>query len=332
MKQKEINVAFIGAGNIAYQHMLALKQIPDANIKGLYDIDGEVLQKRSEEFGGEVHSSIDNLLDNVKPDVVFICLPPYAHGEAEFACIERRIPFLVEKPQSNDMDLARTISDKVQEAGIITCAAYMNRYRKGVNEAKRLLQTYPVSSLSGGWLFETPLNHPWITRKKLSGGQLLEQTTHLFDLIRYLCGEITEVQGYGCKGIVPQSESYDIEDASIVSLKLESGAVASIQSSWSAGFDRFIYLNAFGPDIQIQFENWELDVQMKARHSPDVIRIPGESNIFEIEISNFLSAVKEGNFNGIKSDYADGVKSLRISFAALKSIETGDSVLLDDLG
>lgn len=330
MQNEKMNVAFIGTGNIAYQHMQALKEIPNVEIVGLYDLNERVLQIRQSQFGGKIYSSIDQMLNDSIPDTVYICLPPYAHGEAEFSCIERRIPFLVEKPLSVDFSLAKKIADEVQKSGIVTCSAYMNRYRKSVNEAKKLLETYPISLVSGGWLYKTPVNHPWITKKDLSGGQLLEQTTHLFDLVRYLCGEISEVQCYGCKGIIPQTEAYDIEDATVVSLKLKSGAVASIQSSWSVGFDRFIYLNLLGPDIQIQFQNWEFDAQIKSRNTHDTSIINGENNILAVESRAFLDAIRRNDPTKIKSDYVDGVRSLQISFAALKSLETGNPIRLEE--
>ena len=330
MEDKNLNIAFIGTGNIAYQHMQALKEVDNVTIAGLYDLNEELLKTGQAEFGGKAYSSIDQMLDDSNADAVYICLPPYAHGEAEFSCIERRIPFLVEKPLSNDLSLAQKIADEVQKSGLITSSAYMNRYRKSVNEAKKLLEVYPVSLINGGWLYETPVDHPWITKKELSGGQLLEQTTHLFDFVRYLCGEITEVQCYGCKGIIPQTKSYNIEDATVVSLKLKSGAVVSIQSSWSAGFDRFIYLNLFGPDIQIQFQNWEFDAQIKSRNNPDTTIIYGEKNILAIESRAFLDAIRENNPAKIKSNYLDGVKSLQISLAALKSLETGNPIHLDE--
>ena len=326
-----MNVAFIGTGNIAYQHMQSLKEIPDVDIVGLYDLNDKILQIRQAQFGGKIYSSIDYMLDDSNPDAIYICLPPFAHGKAEFSCIERRIPFLVEKPLTNDFNLDKKINDEVEASGIITCSAYMNRYRKSVNEAKTLLEKYPVSLVYGGWLFEAPVNHPWITQKKLSGGQLLEQTTHLFDLMRYICGEISSVHCYGSKGIMPQTRSYDVEDATVVSLQLHSGAVASIQSSWSSGFNRSIYLNLLGPHIQINFQNWEFDAQIKSGNNLDTIVIPGETDIFTIENRAFLEAVKQNDPTKIKSDYKEGVRSLNISFAAIKSLETGNPIRIDSL-
>ncbi|MBU1205008.1 MAG: Gfo/Idh/MocA family oxidoreductase [Nanoarchaeota archaeon] len=331
MRSDIVKLAFVGTGNIAEQHMKYLKEFTDVKIVGLYDINEETLLKGKRQFGGDAYKSIDQMLDNSCPDAVYICLPPFAHGKAEFACIERGIHFLVEKPLSNDLNLAEKIANEVSASEIITCSAYMNRYRRGVNEAKKLLAKYPISLVYGGWLFDTPNNHPWITQKKLSGGQLLEQTTHLFDLVRYLCGEVLSVHCYGSKLIVPQTNRYDVEDATVVSMQLQSGAVANIQSSWSVGFDKYIYLNLFGPDIQVEFRNWEFDTRIKSRGTTVPFEIPGEKDIFAIESRAFLDAVKQNDPTKILCDYVNGVRSLKVSFAANKSLKTGNSIQLDSL-
>jgi predicted dehydrogenase len=46
-----MNIAFIGTGNIAYQHMQALKEVDNVTVVGLYDINEEVeLIKPEEEY------------------------------------------------------------------------------------------------------------------------------------------------------------------------------------------------------------------------------------------------------------------------------------------
>jgi predicted dehydrogenase len=165
-------------------------------------------------------------------------------------------------------------------------------------------------------------------QKELSGGQMVEQTTHLFDLVRYLCGEASSVHCCGAKGFIPISDTYNTDDATGALIKLKNGAFASILSSWSSGIENRIYLNLSGPHISVQFANWELDTKILLRDSPNPMVIPGERDIFSIEDRAFINAIKENNPAEILSDYSDGVKSLEISMAANKSLEYGKSVRL----
>jgi len=327
MRQKGImRVAFVGAGNIAAQHMRVLNKFSDIRVEGVCDVNKNTLRDRQSEFGVGTYDSITKLLHSVSPDAIFICLPPHAHGEAELACIKDGIPFLVEKPLANDLTVATKIAGQVRRAGIINSAGYMNRYRRGVRAAKRLLEKHPVTLINGGWLIGTPRDHPWLTRKQLSGGQLVEQTTHIFDLIRYLCGEVASVYCCGANGFVPKSGTYDTDDATVVSMRMKNGAVASIQSSWSAGFDGLIYLKLFGPAIRVEFDGWNQDAKIITESSSR--HIMGEEDIFAIEDRAFLDAVKNGDSSRILSDYGEGVRSLELSIAANRSLETGKPVNL----
>ncbi len=325
MKHKDrVRVAFIGAGNIAAQHIRAIRNFSDVKVEDIFDINKKTLLARKSELGVAAYDSLDRLLNSVCPDAIFICIPPYAHGEAELTCIKHRIPFLVEKPLANDLNVANEIAAQVCKSCIITCVAYMNRYRRGVAEAKKLFEKHPPTLINGGWLIDTPTNHPWLTRKHLSGGQLVEQVTHIFDIIRYLCGDVASIYCSGAKGFIPKNELYDTDDATVVSMQMKNGAVVSIQSSWSSGLGNLIYLRFFGPTIRVEFEGWNHDAKIITRSSS--LNIKGEENIFAIEDRVFLDAVKMGDPSIILSDYMDGVKSLALSIAANKSLETGKPI------
>ena len=60
---------------------------------GAYDLLPDKAQQFAATYGGQAHSDMAEMLDQVKPDAVWICLPPFAHGAAEKAVLERRIPF-----------------------------------------------------------------------------------------------------------------------------------------------------------------------------------------------------------------------------------------------
>lgn len=324
-----INISFIGAGNIATQHMNYLKKFPDVKIFGVYDIHQNTVLAKQHGCDVGFYNSLDQMLDGVKPDAVFICIPPYAHGKAEMMCIERKIPFLVEKPLAREIDVARRIASEVKNSGVITSVAYMNRYREGVQKAKKLIEKFPVTMIHGGWIINPPnMDHPWLMKHELSGGQVVEQTTHLFDIVRYLCGEVSYVQCYGTKGFIPISDTYNTYDATGTLFRFKSGIFASILSSWSSGLENKIYLNLSGVDINIQFNGWDFDAQISSRDHPEAVYIPGEKNIFAIEDRAFVNAVKHNNPAEVLSDYANGVKSLEISIAANKSLEAGSPVSL----
>ncbi len=89
-------------------------------------------------------------------------------------------------------------------------------------------------------------------------------------------------------------------------------------------------LKLLGPCIRVEFNGWDFDAKIISRDTPVPLEIPGEKDIFAIEDRAFLDAVKQNDPSGILSDYEDGVRSLEMSFAAIKSLETGRPVQLTD--
>ena len=163
-----MRIAFIGAGGIARQHAKGLAQMEDVTFAGAFDVASDRAESFAGEYGGQAYPDLNEMLDRVKPDAAWVCMPPFAHGEAERALLDRRIPFLVEKPVSNSMDTARAVLDQVERTGTLVAAGYMNRYRRGINRARELLVDDPAVLVDGAWIGGTP-RVPWWRVKALSG-------------------------------------------------------------------------------------------------------------------------------------------------------------------
>ncbi|MBN1673659.1 MAG: Gfo/Idh/MocA family oxidoreductase [Kiritimatiellae bacterium] len=321
---KKIRVAFIGTGGISRKHLQCITDFKDTEVAGLCDVNPDVLKERQQAFGGETFADPEKMLDTVCPDAAVLCLPPFAHGPAEMACIKRNIPFLLEKPVEKDLAAARKIAREVAKRKLITSVAYQRRYDKRIQAARKIVGDYPLTLVYGGWLGRTPHGHRWLTQKKLSGGQMIEQTTHMFDLLRFLAGDAKGVFCYGAKGFIEKSKLYNTDDATSAVIQMKSGAVATIMSSWSStGLG--VTLTFSGPGITVQCGG-DCQVQLAGKEEPE--KLPESGNVNEAQERAFIDAVKTGDRSPIMCDYADGVKSLQISAAANESLETGKPVAI----
>jgi myo-inositol 2-dehydrogenase/D-chiro-inositol 1-dehydrogenase len=323
-----VRVAFVGVGGIAGQHLNSVAKMTGTEIVGLCDVDQKRLRQRQIEFGGETFTDPAEMLKATRPDTVFICVPPFAHGAAEMACLKYRVPFIVEKPVAIDMKTAKKILTGVKRTGVMAAAAYMNRYRAGIQRARELLAKDPAGLICGGWVDGFPGKHPWLFQKEKSGGQLLEQTTHIVDLLRYLCGEAESVSCYAAdRKFVRGARQFTADCASAAAIKMQSGAVANITSAWlSKAGGTGIYLTLLSRDHKIEVSGWNNDVRITHAGGRHVEEIKGEGNIFEIEDAAWIKAVKTGKLSGVLSDYEDAVKSLAISLAANESMVSGKPV------
>ena len=62
----------------------------------------------------------------------------------------------------------------------------------------RLLRDNPAHLMSGYWLDQTPPPE-WWRHEDRSGGQMVEQATHVIDLARFLAGDVVEVFGMAAR-------------------------------------------------------------------------------------------------------------------------------------
>lgn len=330
----KLNVGFIGCGGIARQHMAAISKIASAKMTAFCDIELDRAKAAAEEYGGRAFQVVGDMLESVKLDAVWICLPPFAHGQAEMACVEYGVPFMVEKPINRTIQQARRIAEAVARKGLITSVAYMNRYRKGVNRAKAMFEEDPPVLALGGWIGGTPKPDParpisvWWVQKDKSGGQFVEQVTHTADLLRYLCGEVMQVSAYAATDFNTNIPGYTIEDAIAAAVKLANGGVALLYSCCASNAKGGIMLNVYALKHAAEFSGWGHDAVLYSAGRKKPTEVPGEENIFEIEDRAFLRAVATDNPAHIKCDYFDGLKTLELTLAVDRALSTARTVKL----
>ena len=117
-------------------------------------------------------------------------------------------------------------------SGRINQVGYMARYSDITERAKELVQGRDLGMGVGRFMARMPSSHSWWGKAAISAGQIVEQSTHIFDWLRYFLGEIESVQAFGHDG--PDDTIADFDDSTTVNLRFVNGAVGSIVSTCSA--------------------------------------------------------------------------------------------------
>lgn len=321
----KIRIAFIGTGGIASAHMERLTKIPGVEFAGMCDIEEARAEKAAATYGGKAYTDYHKMLDEIEVDACYICIPPFAHNDQELLCIEKNIPFFVEKPIHLDPGKAREIAKKVQEKNLITAAGYVLRYYDIVEEARKILGREQIALVRGKYFGEVPgAGKGWYSKKELSGGQLIEQATHIVDLMRYLLGDIEEVFAYKFEGVNKAIyPGYDVEDASTTLIKFKNGVIGNLSCTWLwKGFDSG--LEIMGKGFMLNYQGNCLMVEKgnkKTLHS-------SEADPMLEEERAFLSAIRENKPEKIKSDYSDALKTLAVTLYIHQSFQEGRPVKL----
>jgi len=313
-------IGFIGVGGIAHRHLDILAGFEDVELVAFADPDFGRAEDAARKFGARAFDNHKEMLEAQELDAVYICIPPFAHGEAERDVIARNIPFFVEKPVSLDIDLADELAALIAEKNLITGVGYHWRYLDTVEEARRILADNPAQLLSGYWLDQTPPPQWWWKADK-SGGQMVEQTTHIIDLARYLVGDVTRV--YGMASHKPRGDfpDLDVPTASTASLSFASGAIGNIGSTCILRWGHHVGLNIFADGLAIELTDHDIMVDVGAGRP--VRRAEGDPVWHEDR--DFVDAVRGGE-NRIRCPYHEAVETHRVALAVNQSAQSGQSI------
>jgi myo-inositol 2-dehydrogenase / D-chiro-inositol 1-dehydrogenase len=320
-----LKIGIIGTGWFADMHAKLLSGMDHVKVCG---ISGSTLQK-AELMAGKFtdakgYGSVNDLLDGGKPDAVYICVPPFAHGDIEWTLAERGIPFLVEKPLAVDLEKPTSILKAVNERSLITSVGYHFRYMDGTARAQQLLQERTVGMSLGYWTGGMPGVY-WWRQAEGSGGQFVEQTTHIVDLLRYLVGEVEEVYAAFAQRVMHhKEEGVTVPDVGTVTLRMANGSVAAISNTCMIPVGHTTGLHIYSDTSVLELSSGSL----KEITGNRTTEYKNRTNPYEAENKAFLHAVRTGDASGIRSTYADAWRTQQVTVAANRSAETGQPVRL----
>ncbi|MEG3171919.1 glycosyltransferase [Sphingomonas sp. ZB1N12] len=313
-------IGFIGAGGIANRHFGVLEQFDDVAIVAVADVDMARATEAAARFGARAFDDASAMLAAVDLDALYICVPPFAHGEPERLAIDHKLPFFVEKPVALDLGTAEDVAASVDRLGLVTAVGYHWRYLDTVDEVKALLSATPARLLSGYWLDSTPPPR-WWWKKDASGGQMLEQTTHLVDLARYLVGDVVRV--YGQSGYIDRAAfpGLDVATTSTAMLTFASGAIANFASTCLLNWNHRVGLHLFGEGLAIELTDRDVMIDI-GRGRP--VRGTGSDPVV-LEDRDFIDAVR-GAENRIRCPYPAALETLRLALAIERSAVEGRAI------
>lgn len=298
--------------------MRVLQMMEDVNIAAICDVVEETAERVAGEFGARAYTDHRKMLDAESLCALYVSVPTFAHTDAEILAAQRGVHLFVEKPVAATMEKALEILAAVREAGILTCVGYQLRYTGIAQQAKAFLKVRTIGMTAVHRWGGLP-GTPWWRVMSQSGGQIVEQTTHQVDLLRYLVGEVAEVHAYYALRTLEDEDNLDIPDVHVINLKFETGAIGSLTSTCTfrqgggTGLMSFI-LN----DMRAEFGPDGLVVHPESAADPG----PVQRDLGDID-EVFINAVRTGDGSAVLSDYEDGVRSLDVTLAANRSADSG---------
>ena len=312
-----LRVGLVGAGAVATRHARVLSGFPDVELVAVHDPDRPAAEALAAMSGASVTGTVGELLAT-RPDAVWLCVPPFAHGELELAVVRAGLPFFVEKPLAADLSTAEEVAAAVAAAALPTATGYHWRHLDTVTRARTALAATTVRLVDARWWGTTP-PPAWWSRLDRSGGQVLEQATHVLDLVRLLAGEVGEVSGAAAAS---SRADRDVPDATAAVLRFESGAVGTATTSCvlpapvAAGID----VAADGLAVALT----ETELRLRTRDGDE--RVPAAVDARTAVDRAFVDLLQGATAAPGLVDVAEALRTHRLAAAVTEAAHTGTTV------
>ena len=245
--ERILKAAILGMGNMGRGHASSMMKMEGVKLSALCSEPiGDARRFAEEEhLECQIFDDFDQMLEEAQIDVLYICLPPFAHNGQFEKAAKRGIHIFIEKPIALTLKRGRAMAEAAEKNKIVTQVGYQMRFGVAVKKFKEYIAdgtagrmtlymaNYECNSLHG----------PWWRDAKRCGGQVFEQVIHLYDMSLYLLGKATAVIGYEpnlCHKLV---EGYTVEDTSVSNIRFKNGALGSVcgsncsvKNQWNARF------------------------------------------------------------------------------------------------
>jgi len=337
----KIKFAIIGCGTISKKHLESLKQLEDASLVAVCDINESLAQKIGKEYSVPYYTDYHKMAQDNAINVFSILTPSGSHAKQVLDLIKYKKHFVIEKPICLRIEDADKIIKTCTENGVNIYVIQQNRLNLPIKKLKEAIENkrfgkLVLATVRVRWCRTQDYYNqkPWRGTWAYDGGVLTNQASHHIDMLIWMIGDVESVMAMTTTRLV----NIEAEDTGIVLLRFRNGALGIIEATTATrpkDLEGSISILGEKGSVEIggffmnelkvwNFVDKELDddeVFTKYGKNPDV---------FAWNHTEFLKDVIESIKNNRKGlvDGLEGRKSLELINAIYESAETGKEIFL----
>ena len=318
-----IKIGIIGAGFIAGIHAGILARDERVRIAAVHDIVPERAQQLTLAYDAAAAATPDEVIERC--DAVFITTPNTRHVPLATAAIDAGKHVFCEKPIATTITDAEAVFEKAQRGNAVFQIGHNRRFAPVYATLKRLLSdTHQPHSAHVKMNRGELLKPEWTGDPEVTGGFLYETPIHMFDMMRFLFGELESLHAIGSR-----HEYREIEDFSVL-LKFENGMHATLataaDASWLFPFERVEVFCHHATLVTREMETLICSSNIEGHFtSQSMQQTPREEKWGYVQEDR---AFVDSIVNGLPAVVTafDGLMSVEIANAVYESVRTGAPV------
>lgn len=293
-----LRVAVVGAGHMGLIHIDKLRVLPDVELAGIADVDGEKLGKLPEKEGVPCVLDYRALPDGL--DGVVIATPTDSHFSIASFFLGRGTNVFIEKPISSTPEEGRQLIRIAQENSLLLQIGHSERFNPSF--------TTLLSETRRPRFIQASRRGPF-TGRSTDIDVVHDLMIHDLDLLLALTAD--EVIDVKARGIALATDLIDMAEAWVV---FKGGCVASLTASRIA-VERERYLTVYETDRLIHADFLAGKVTVATRRGPGPLgtqeTMSPKMDPVRDELTQFVRAIREQGTPVVSGE--DGVKALTLA-------------------
>jgi UDP-N-acetylglucosamine 3-dehydrogenase len=346
-----VGVGIIGCGEVAQtRHLPILQSLANAETIAIADIDAAILKDVGDRFNiSHCYTRETELLQRSDIEVAAICVPAQFHYDVSVAALAAGKHLFIEKPLTLTLADSDRLIEKAQQCDRKIMVGFNLRRHRLTQEVKQLIDNNKLGKIKSIHTVFSSNNSqvhsqsPWRQKRAVGGGVIFEQSTHAFDLWRFLLdSEIAEVFAWS------QSEKDWEDESATITAKMANGVLTTgtfcYSSSNQIGFEIFAEAGRLVVSL-LSFDGLRFfptgsspgDIPLRLHHLketlqafPNGLKLSRQGGDYLLsyrhEWEHLLKAIQADC--RVESSLKDGRAALQGVLAAIESVETRKPVVI----
>jgi predicted dehydrogenase len=343
MKTQKVKICFIGCGSHATGFIYpALLKVPTAEICAIAALDLAEAGAAAKRYGaGHSYSDYREMIENEKPEAVIIVGPPKLHYEAGKFCLERQIPFFIEKPPGENLEQATELAALSEKHRTFGQVGFMMRHSGIMRKAVEAIEKENLGRImygsvkyytSGPYRSDVIYGMPGTDDLSYLWRYLMVQAVHPVNLAGSFLGKIVYIK----PEVIFSGENILVN----IKLKDDAGAVFDVllHTFVAPGYGNLEFRTELitenrGMLFTDNFSSLKIYLPQPPRDYLEggnrnmlawEFATFGNNNVklgFETEIASFVESVRTGTRP--YTDLSDGLKTMQILTESFNQIKSG---------